>query len=98
MSCLPGFELKASSVSETVSLGEWTHERRGRAGGTKLERSAAWQLRAEEPAVRSEAAGQQAVRCEGCTETRTPSALLGRGETGPFGRGTKSVLGIASDV
>lgn len=48
--------------------------------------------------MRSEAAGQQAVPREGCTETRTPSALLGRGETGPCGRGTKSVLGILSDV
>lgn len=28
-----------SSVSKAVSLGEWTHEQRGRAGGTKLERA-----------------------------------------------------------
>lgn len=38
-SCVPGFELEMSSVSKAVSLGEWTHEQRGRAGGTKLERA-----------------------------------------------------------
>ena len=94
MNCLPDFELKASSASETSSLGEWTHEWRGRAGGTKLVRAAAWQLCAAEPAVCLEAGGSRLCQARG----RTPSALLRQGEMGPFCRGIKSVLGTASGV
>lgn len=65
LSFLPGFELKVSAVSQTVTLGEWTHGWRGRAGGTKLERSAVWQLHAEEPAVRSGAGGSRLYNVRG---------------------------------
>ena len=75
---------KASSVSKTVSLGEWTHEWRGRAGGTKLERSAAWQLRAEEPAVRLEAGGSRLCDARGAPKPGHLQPCLDKGKWDPF--------------
>lgn len=83
-SCLPGSELKASSVSETVALGEGTHERRGRAGGTKMERAAAWRLHVEEPAVGWQAGGGRL--CD-ARDTPKPGHLqpgLDEGKRDPF--------------
>lgn len=84
LSCLPGFELEMSSVSKAVSLGEWTHGQRGRAGGTKL--------CTEELAVCSE------EEVAGCAVWGAHQNLLEQGEMGPFGTGMKSVLRSASGV